>query len=153
MPRRTEIGTVFNYKGQRYEVEDEYMYAKQNDWDGPLIAMLRLSSHCADCGREFSCSTIKSGFGKRPLNRRCERCHARGRPVTHIHPLAAAAPTSRYSQQAPARQASHASTHGAPPPVADAPPAPLATDTLVAMAAELGADLSGWRPTDRQTAG
>jgi hypothetical protein len=39
-----------------------------------------------------------------------------------------------------------------PPRCASAPPEPLAPDTLVAMAAELGADLSGWRPPDYQSA-
>jgi hypothetical protein len=146
MPRSTEVGTILNYKGQRYEIEGEYMYARRNDWNGPLIPMLQLASNCADCGRMFFCSIVKSRFGKRPLNRRCKSCRKPGRSVTHIHPLAAAAHTRRHSAKATGRLPSPASRHGTPPPVASVPPQPLAPATLAAIAPGLGSDLSAWWP-------
>lgn len=84
---RMEVGDTRTYKGQRYVATDEWAHEMM---DGRWVAMLHLESYCADCGREFECSVVQSCARKRPLARRCERCHAPGRPVLRdrLHPNA-----------------------------------------------------------------
>jgi hypothetical protein len=140
MPRNTEIGHTFTRHGQRYKIEGDYMYARRNDWTGPLIVMLSLSSHCADCGQEFTCSVVKSQLGKAPLSRRCKLHRDPGRKIVHIHPLAAAEPSQRPPRKV-ARRPSRAGNRGAPPAVARVPRRPPVSDaTLVAIGAAFDAD-------------
>jgi hypothetical protein len=77
------IGRVLHRRGQAYEIVD-------HEWretrDGRPYVLVRLKSHCADCGEPFRTAATRRQIHQCvSLNRRCDRHAKPGVPVRRLH--------------------------------------------------------------------